>query len=753
MIDRLSNEQRRRPATVSLNIQWVPVPQRSGIYQLSGNGVSRKSKTVTFFGTGEMRGQQTNATTPPSSDYTDAYLSVFAPKPTPSNNYVKESKASFFTSVTPVPLKPLSVPLSRPSRSSTIETRLTTNFTNKDVPKYSDIGDASLSTKSTSNISTDFDSRKSINYSSVSTTPYSLSSTSTFTSNYSTSLVSPSSSSSARSISPTVTSKPSTSVHSRPTETISTVNREDKAYGNIYRPLPAYSVEAYPPTSTITTTSLSSLSSTLSHTKYVPNVSFQAAPFASINLNNVNNQTTLSTSKVEKIFERPESLIVQQSTSENIRSNDDIAKSSKSIETLESTIKKYDTLISEISEVLASVSPLSSTVSSLSPSKSLLDYSISSENSPTRQQITGDDDSIGDLPSAVINLGSKRGSGDHLIREDSYEKIVTVLSDLEQESVPSTGTSSTIQVEHENILSSVVEQSELESEKYDETQNTQCNLEEEPLLQSNNIEATFIASIPSPIEYSEEQHETKSEISIVPDSTEQITLEDNLTVLQTLETSAERAIETVNETEENKKNDKRVRWSDSVVDNEDKDDEQEEQIDADNFEQTETIDEHLNFEPVLSDVSAEATIILRSPGLQSSTSSCEFEEQSNLIEELSILTPLAHESTVVQETVSPVEVTSVQQENELEASSTTQNDEAPLETAATIDENLITQDIVIESPIEVLPESVTTRFISRDVYHGYLGDHPSCVKVRSSTLVLCIFLGISFILFKGNHRK
>ncbi|CAF4742587.1 unnamed protein product, partial [Rotaria socialis] len=107
LFDQVYGGARRRPAMISLNVQWVPVNDRSGAYQWNGSDANnRKEKTVTFFGTGEMRGKQrAKAITPPSSDYTDAYLSAIASKPIPTR-HVNRISTAVFANAAPIPLKP-----------------------------------------------------------------------------------------------------------------------------------------------------------------------------------------------------------------------------------------------------------------------------------------------------------------------------------------------------------------------------------------------------------------------------------------------------------------------------------------------------------------------------------------------------------------------------------------------------------------------------------------------------------------------
>ena len=111
---RVHGTYRRRPATISLNVQWVPVNDHSGIYQWSGNNeIGRgKVKTVTFFGTGEMRGRiDSNAITPPNSKYTDDYLSAFSSK-SPPTGHINQRSTSVLVNSTPIRLKPMHLPAS-----------------------------------------------------------------------------------------------------------------------------------------------------------------------------------------------------------------------------------------------------------------------------------------------------------------------------------------------------------------------------------------------------------------------------------------------------------------------------------------------------------------------------------------------------------------------------------------------------------------------------------------------------------------
>ncbi|CAF0795127.1 unnamed protein product [Rotaria sp. Silwood1] len=459
---------------ISLNVQWVPVTDRSGTYQWSGNDVNnRKVKTVTFFGTGEMRGQkQRKSITPPSSDYTDAYLSAFAPKPIPTR-HVNRLSTAVFANVAPIPLKPISPPLPKTDSMKTSQTRFI-NINNIQPSKSFDKFAPSSSSQS-STYSSSLTSERSTTYEPFSNTQYSSPQSQTFTSSYSTLLRTPMSTT-------TVTPTPSfdsrrsyTTIqpHFQPiSSTVPIVSRSETSYGNIYRPLPPYSFESYPPSNTYTTslsTSLSSIQPT-----YRPQVPFQSPSlFSSYNINQSSLREPLfrSTTKMETQIDRPETLSSQRdedTRSSRIEEPSPIINpspqssitreelkieperlhmeeltdiSSEPIRILESTLDKYDSLINQISEVLASVSPMSSTVSSMSPGKSVLDYQLSSDSSPispaSRTQIQPSEQSMTTMVTTSTTVQTKPS---HLIRRDSYDKIVTAISDIDKEILSSADT-------------------------------------------------------------------------------------------------------------------------------------------------------------------------------------------------------------------------------------------------------------------------------------------------------------------------
>ncbi|UJR26172.1 hypothetical protein I4U23_007516 [Adineta vaga] len=437
IFDQVYGDYRRRPAMISLNVQWIPVNDRIGTYQWnendnnsinSSNNYSRKVKTVTFFGTGEMRGQQQpKAVTPPSSDYTDAYLSTFASKSIPKR-HIHRLSTSIFANSAPIPLKPTNIPIFTSSSMKPSQTYFDTIHNNQRSTTFTKPTLPSSSGSFT--YSESYIPEKTTSYEPFSSKQYFSPESQTFTSNYSTSLRSPTS-----------------------TSTFSSFNRLETAYESIYKPMAPYSVQSYPPSNIDTTLFDSTLSTQSSYTSYKPFESTPLLTSSNINQFNTIERTISPTPNVEKPLSRPETLLFQpdedirtslvtkpspfvnpspetpatdvisQIEKESASTGNLVDAASAPIRILENTLNKYDSLINQISEVLASVSPLSSTISSMSPGKSVLDYQLSSDDSPT-------------LPNQRIEnqlSQQSQAKSNHLIREDSYDKIVTAISDLDTE--------------------------------------------------------------------------------------------------------------------------------------------------------------------------------------------------------------------------------------------------------------------------------------------------------------------------------
>ncbi|CAF1474730.1 unnamed protein product [Adineta steineri] len=412
---------RRPTTTTSFNTQRISAADRSCTYKWSGSNIyTRKSKIKTFFESRTMRKQQQpKATTPPSSDYTDAYLTAFSPKPIPTKHIYRLS-TSTFTNVAPLPFISKNINLSTDNVIKTSETRFnnieTSNSFERTMPHFPN----STATPSP-NFSTKFQSF-------FNTPPNSFE---TQTSNPNSPILSRNSQSSNK------TNHTSSRLHS---VTNPAMYRSTSPDENAYKPIS-------PTTITTSSLPLSTKSSIL----------FQCAPsmpLKDMNTSNINEHNILSSLDNEKRIERPETLLFQHD--EDIHSfslknltpiitpspieskiepehplEDELTiAASKPIEILENTITKYDSLINQISDILATVSPLSSTVSSMSPNKSVLDYELSADGSPIlhHKRI--------ESPTSTRNAYTQRMKTKHMIREDSYDKIVVAIKDLDSEITP-----------------------------------------------------------------------------------------------------------------------------------------------------------------------------------------------------------------------------------------------------------------------------------------------------------------------------
>ncbi len=104
IFDQVYGGYQQRPTSISLNTQWLPVNDCSSTDRWNPSHMhSRKLKTRTFFDSAARREQQqTKAITPPSSDYTDAYLSAFAPKPIIPTRRIYRLTAPVFANFAPI---------------------------------------------------------------------------------------------------------------------------------------------------------------------------------------------------------------------------------------------------------------------------------------------------------------------------------------------------------------------------------------------------------------------------------------------------------------------------------------------------------------------------------------------------------------------------------------------------------------------------------------------------------------------------
>ncbi|CAF4286775.1 unnamed protein product, partial [Adineta steineri] len=273
-------------------------------------------------------------------------------------------------------------------------------------------------------------------------------------------------------------------------------SQSQSSYDSIYKPIPPYSMQSYPP-SNISTSSLSSSSLGSSYTSTKPfettplstysNINqsytneriisptpkferpFESTPvstYSNINQNYTNERIISPTPKFEKPIDRPETLQFQHDEdirssnitklsplytpspdtptireehkviSEPLKQTEDLSTiSSAPIQILENTLNKYDSLINQISDILASVSPLSSTVSSMSPGKSVLDYEVSSDGSPILKH-KNIESQLPQQSTTVLDQSSNisRITPSHLIHDHSQDNIITARSDINSSS-------------------------------------------------------------------------------------------------------------------------------------------------------------------------------------------------------------------------------------------------------------------------------------------------------------------------------
>jgi hypothetical protein len=844
---------RRRPTSISLNVQWIPVVDRSSINIWNTSDMNnRKLKTETFFETGAMRKQQqSKAITPPSSDYTDAYLNAFAPKPISAKRFYRIN-APVFANVAPMRTN-LSLNSSirtSQTRFNNINNNQTSNLFNKTVP---------LVPSSNSNYSSSFIPDIFPKYEPSSSTQSFLSETQTYNTNNSTLLRNRQSS--------------ETTIHASPQPSSS--YQSESLHKNGHKPMPPNSLQSYP-SSPATPLSPPSPIST-----YKPSVSFQSIPLSfsnNIRQSSTNGQTVLQSLNTEKQIERPETLLFQHD--EDIRSScieksspiitpllespiirvesktesertsiEDLSTvSSKPIEILEKTISKYDSIIDQISEVLASVSPLSSTLSSMSPGKSVLDYELTSDGSPILQRKHIESQPSQESTTPVRSTNIQRVKGKYLIRDDSYDKIITAITDLDNELTPPPDNEKAIttvieeekeesvtQSSEDHRMSSSSEQLKDEVKTLLFNKQTPSSLtekkEEAEVLQQNEQQLLSVikseenehqTSLTSPIDvWSSELcplNETKLDDEIFVnvqsktetplDNTEFVQQQtDLLSNIPIVETTQKEISRSNDELTSKKNNGKRVRWSEIVVANEDDKsssyqslkgegslseapieitekerltlDESttvvEQQINSSISIENLVMDDQINLltsiEPsssndqqIISTESTEPLTNVIEPQIESSsspetsssfsecvdreTSSSDLNEsQSSHDEQITSSrssgdiqfisnTDFSNKNTSTVDEQSSTILDVVTNENmdlqleEIESNKT----DTPIQlddvtTSETIENTPLLSLPIIESPINTLTDSISTRYISSDVYHSYLGDHTQFIEV------------------------
>jgi hypothetical protein len=613
---------------------------------------------------------------------------------------------------------------------------------------------------------------------------------------------------------PDISIKPEAPVHSfpRPSSfTIPITIRSDLPSENVNKPTlssPSQSPSLLP---TIPT------SPSVIKTAYKPSVSFQSAPLSfstDTHQSSTTKRTVPSPSNTETHVGRPETLIFQHD--EDIRSSplitpllespitrieaktepepassEDVStasSSSKPIEIFEKTINKYDAIIDQISSILASVSPLSSTVSSMSPGKSVLDYELTIDGSPILQRKCIEPESS--QQSTATHTNTPRVKGKYLIRDDSYDKIITAIADLDNEWTPSPEnqdpTTTVIEEEKED------QQRSLSSEQLnDETKTLSFDEHQIPLDIAEKKGEIEISSTDeqqlSPITESEKSEhpiasisslndmnlDVQSTMKIVPNRTELIQQQtDLLSYPINFETNEEQTRQSNDEVSPNMKNRKRVTWGDIIVNSDDSESSlsQSWSEETSSSETSITIDKNERLASNKSSTIIEQQInsptFIGNVGVDDQANAITPIELSNLNDQEIISTESTQLSTMIiarhikcpsspetssstsdsierqttssdlNESQSSQDEQIISSENSAETQFVSTIDSSNQDTLA-VDEtrkppikdtDLLSLPIV-ESPIDTLIDSISTRYISSDVYHGYLGDHKQFIDV------------------------
>ncbi|CAM4794991.1 unnamed protein product [Rotaria magnacalcarata] len=739
---------RLRPTTICLNVPWILA---TNVYERSGIDLTkRKFKTKTFFETHAMREKYPpKAVTPPSSDYTDAYLAAFAPKLIRAKN-IHRLTSPIFARVKPISLEQIRThSLSSAVSIRTSRTRSNNNNTLNSFNKNLSFSPNTYSVYS-SNIPNKYE-------------PFP----------------------SAQPFSAATIIQPSLSK-------MSTTYQYESSYEQIYKLLPTYS-----------SSPATSLLSPSAKPTYKPSVSFQSAPLSfpnNIYPNHINKSTILSPSKTDGQSNKPETLVFQhdedissssiekpspittplsESSKLNIEPQTDhedlSTASSRPIQILENTLNKYDTLINQISDVLASVSPLSSTVSSMSPNQSILDYELTADGSPIIRHKRLEHQSATNTNTPPCTKAK------YLIRDDSYDKIVIAIADLDRELNPPSDTEMSTQFDEEDNCETI-KSSTLPNENYEQSE-ALLNDEKQRSLITKRIENEYSSSSTSSlfeVEKEEEEkltdmqpiNETRSNndefIQLETDLSSNILSDEDLYDEAVLsETNAENVIE--DNSVENNENDENLSYQSfteeitrstaSTISS------GEEQITSSTSPTTDEeqmsssdSEDSLFIEPYSTE--SQTTVIKQQQQLESSTlpeTSTEFSDSTNkqcssseLIESQSsdqqhITSPSGAQSVVSIDTTNENKISAedewifisniIDQEDidlqikEIESNtmkiSTQLIDDISSATMASMP---LSSSSTVMSSIDVLSNSIRTSYICSDVYHGYQGEKNQIIE-------------------------
>ncbi|CAF0888530.1 unnamed protein product [Adineta ricciae] len=388
----------RRPLTISSNIPWTSIVEHSWSQQWNEGDViqTRSFKAKTFYEASHIRGlRRRKSITPPSSDYTDAYLSMFAPKPNPRRSMYRLT-TPIFANVEPLPSVSRRIDLSTDNEFRTSETRF--NPVNSILTSNS-FDRANLISAPSSNLL------------SVSSKDSSSFENQLSDSNYS-------------------SSKEITDVQPQLSSSAYLVtDRSESPYENIAIMAPP--TDLIPSLSSSPKPSVSRQSSLVNDTNQ-DDVNLEKAEKLNASLMFIDEDThptPVMTSTLESAITPTET----KPERERAPSVDLSDVAARPIEMLENTITKYDTLINEISDILASVSPIHSTLSSMSPNKNVVDHEVSSDSSPTLPPKRVETQK---LPGLIKKPCIQRAKRKDMIRGDSYSKIITAIIDLDKEMTP-----------------------------------------------------------------------------------------------------------------------------------------------------------------------------------------------------------------------------------------------------------------------------------------------------------------------------
>ncbi len=746
IFERVYIAHQQRPTALPLHVQWLPAVERSNTYRWTPSDIDNRTlKTKTFFENKAIREQpQPKAVTPPSSDYTDAYLSAFAPKPIPTKRYYRIA-APVFANVAPIK----------------------THFSIENSIRTSQTRFNPISTIQTSNLVDRV----------VSSSPNA-------SSTYSPSLIPDISTTYIQSSSP-----PETVIHVPPQPsppTVSTTGQSEAPLENVLLRQSSSTMSTYKPS--------------------VAFQSAPASSANNIHPSSTNEQVVLPSSKIERpetllfqhdediqassiekpspiitpLLESPITRIDSTVEPERIPSDELSIVASKPIEIMENTLDKYDSVIDQISEILASVSPLSSTVSSMSPGKSVLDYELTADGSPILQR-KHTEPQLSQPLTTVRNTNIQRVKVRHLIREDSYDKIRTAIADLDNELSPppevQTITTTVIEEEPEEPTTSATSEQlreEAKESSFDKQQTPPLltekkedveitSADEQQILSSTEWDENERPISPlSPSDISTNEAPPSNEIvSNIPEFVHQQT--DLLSILPSVKT-AEETGESNDEDTSSKKSEKHVTWGEPVVTNEE--DESSSSLswteESNSFEAPVTTarkDYFINDEagpfteqPISASTMIEESTVddqfhppptdeLLRPNDQQITSidpnflsihsiTRKFESSSSPDRSSSFSDSVDRQTTSSDLDDSrssddePI-LSSKSPETASRHASITQTDDK----IADLEETTLTSLPMIQSPINTLADSISTRFTSSDVYHGYLGDHTPFIEV------------------------